>query len=240
MAPQLTLIVLDGTFAICKLPADVLIPAWTTAGDFYSITRTDEELSVVCRQEAVPEGVVCERDWRCLRVAGSIPFSAVGILASLTTPLANAGISVFAVSTFDTDYLLVKEKDFDAALDALKRCGHTIKSRERRLESDEDFIARCELPSYPRANEIALIIRRAIAAHGGLKAEMVRALDRIPEDLGDIFVRESLNVVEFLMVLEEDLGVRIPDAPVVDSVSRETVTVKEIVETITVLAVKQL
>jgi hypothetical protein len=127
-SPQLTLIVMDGRFAICKLPAGASIPAWATAGDFYSITRTAEELSVVCSQEAVPEDTVCERDWCCLQVAGPIPSSVVGILASLTTPLADAGISVFAVSTFDTDYLLVKEKDFDSALDALRRHGYKLSS----------------------------------------------------------------------------------------------------------------
>ena len=126
MAPQLTLIVTDGTLAICKLPADAAIPAWAMSGGFYSITRTPDELSVVCRQEAVPGDINCTHDWRCLRVAGTIPFSAVGVLASLTAPLANAGRSVFALSTFDTDYLLVKEKDLDAALDALRRGGHTV------------------------------------------------------------------------------------------------------------------
>jgi hypothetical protein len=127
-SPQLPLTVMDGTFAICKLAANAPIPAWASGGDFCSITRTVEELSVVCQQEAVPEGAACERGWRCLRVAGTIPFSAVGILASLTGPLAKAGISLFAVSTFDTDYLLVKEKDLEAALDALRRQGHTIQS----------------------------------------------------------------------------------------------------------------
>jgi hypothetical protein len=82
----------------------------------------------VCRQDAVPKGVNCERDWRCLRVAGTIPFSAGGILASLTASLAEVGISLFAVSTFDTDYLLVKEKDFEAALNALRRQGHVVEN----------------------------------------------------------------------------------------------------------------
>ena len=110
---------------------------------------------------------------------------------------------------------------------------------DRQPESDEEFITRCKLPSHPRASEIALIIRWAIAAHGDFRAEMIHALDRIPEDLSDIFIRESLNVVEFLMTLEEELGVRIPDAPVVDLVSRETVTVKQIVETLTALVISQ-
>ena len=104
----------------------VELPPWATVGDLFSVTRTDDELSVVCRQEAVPEGVVCERDWRCLRVARSMPFTLVGVLASLTTPVARAGVGVFAFSTFDTDYLLVKEADFPKALAALRAAGHLV------------------------------------------------------------------------------------------------------------------
>jgi hypothetical protein len=123
---QLTLIVVDSVFAVCRLEPGAPIPVWSTADDFFSITRTADELSVVCRQDAVPEGINCERGWRCLRVAGTIPFSVVGVLASLTAPLAEAGISVFAISTFDTDYLLVKAEDLERAVDALRRRGHTI------------------------------------------------------------------------------------------------------------------
>jgi len=123
---QLTLVVVDGVFAVCRLEPGAPIPIWSTADDFFSITRTADELSVVCRQDAVPDGINCERGWRCLRVAGTIPFSVVGVLASLTAPLADAGISVFALSTFDTDYLLVKAKDLERAVDVLRRRGHTI------------------------------------------------------------------------------------------------------------------
>jgi putative acetyltransferase len=123
---QLTLIVVDGTFAVCKLEPTAPMPPWATAGDLFSITRTADELSVVCRQDPVPEGIPCERGWRCLRVAGTIPFSVVGVLAWLTAPLAEAGISVFAISTFDTDYLLVKAEDLERTVDVLRRRGHTI------------------------------------------------------------------------------------------------------------------
>jgi hypothetical protein len=123
---QRTLIVVDGLFAVCRLEPDTAIPAWATTGDLVSITRTADELSIVCRQDAVPEGIHCERGWRCLRVAGTIPFSAVGILASLTAPLAEAGISIFVISTFDTDYLLVKAEDLPKAVGVLRRQGHTV------------------------------------------------------------------------------------------------------------------
>jgi hypothetical protein len=124
---NLTLNVLDGPFAVCKLSADEPIPKWAADGGFVSITRTFDELSICCQEGAVPKDIACERGWRCLRVAGTLPFSAVGILARLTVPLAEAGVGVFAISTFDTDYLLVKEMDFPAALDALARNGYLIR-----------------------------------------------------------------------------------------------------------------
>jgi hypothetical protein len=123
---RLNLTVVDGAFAVCRLEADAPIPPWATAGSFSSITRTADELSVVCRQDAVPEGVVGERGWCCLRVAGTLPFSVVGVLASLAVPLAEAGISIFAVSTFDTDCLLVKEPAFEQAIAVLQQAGHLI------------------------------------------------------------------------------------------------------------------
>jgi hypothetical protein len=119
----------DGTFAICRLGGEAPIPPWATAGPFFSITRTADELSIVCDQDAVPRGIRCERGWRCLRVAGAIPFSVVGVLASLTAHLAEAGISVFAVSTFDTDCLLVKEDVLGQAVDVLRQHGHIVQCR---------------------------------------------------------------------------------------------------------------
>jgi hypothetical protein len=124
--PQLSLVALTGEFAICRVGSDAPIPGWATAGRFFSITRTPDELSIVCDQARVPDGLQCERDWRCLRVADSMPFSVVGVLASLCVPLAAAGIGIFAVSTFDTDYLFVKTVDFEKAVDALRAAGHHI------------------------------------------------------------------------------------------------------------------
>jgi hypothetical protein len=117
--PRYTLLLLPGTYAVCRLAADEPIPAWAT-GALISVTRTGEELSVVCGAEAVPAGVRCETGWRCLRVAGTLDFSLVGVLATLLVPLAEAGVSVFAISTFDTDYLLVKESNLVRAVEALQ------------------------------------------------------------------------------------------------------------------------
>ena len=126
MSRHLSLIVLPDRLGICKLPADAVIPLWGTAGAFFSITRTSDELSIACPESLIPAGVQCERSWRYLRVAGTMDFSLTGVLASLVTPLAEAKIGVFAVATFDTDYLLVLEKDFERALEELKRAGHEV------------------------------------------------------------------------------------------------------------------
>ena len=121
----MTLELLPTPLAICRLSADAELPAWI-AGDFQGITRTPDELSIVCDAEEVPEEVQAERGWRCLRVAGTLEFHLTGILASLASPLARAGISIFALSTFDTDYLLVKEDALEPATRALKAEGHKI------------------------------------------------------------------------------------------------------------------
>ena len=123
---RLTLQELDGTFAVCRLAQDSTIPSWATSDKFFSITRTRDELSIVCAASQVPNDVRSESDWRCLRVVGSMAFTEVGVLASLVAPLAAAGISVFAISTFDTDYLLVKAKDWQATLAKLKLVGHEV------------------------------------------------------------------------------------------------------------------
>src|SRR5271168_2666618 len=100
--PALTLLALQDSFAVSKMSPDIPIPTWAASGSLVSITRTRDELSIVCREEDVPFDVTaCERAWRCLRVAGRIDFGMVGILASLVDPLAKAGIPVFVLSTFD-------------------------------------------------------------------------------------------------------------------------------------------
>jgi GNAT superfamily N-acetyltransferase len=125
-AHQWAVVPLDGIFAVCRLSPDAPLPTWVACGPVTSITRTADELSVVCRQDVVPESVRCERGWRCLRVAGTLDFSLVGVLASLLGPLANAGVSVFVLSTFDTDYLLVKEDKLEKAIEVLSQAGQRV------------------------------------------------------------------------------------------------------------------
>ena len=109
-----------------------MIPAWALGGDFYSVTKTDEELSIVCDASAIPSdaeaNLKTEKNWRALKVQGPLDFALTGILAKLTEPLATAKISIFAVSTFDTDYILVKSETLDRAVEVLKQAGHQIQT----------------------------------------------------------------------------------------------------------------
>jgi uncharacterized protein len=120
---QLSLLVLEERLAVARLAPDAEVPDWA-GGKFSSIARTEEELSIVCDDRSVPQDVTAERGWRVLKVRGPIPFETTGVAAALVSPLAAAGISVFLISTFDTDYLLVKEDRFEGALAALRAAGH--------------------------------------------------------------------------------------------------------------------
>ena len=119
MPGRLRLTEVAGTFAICRLAPDAAVPAWPR-GEFISISRSRDELSVVCAASSVPDDVHNEPDWRCVRVEGPIPFDVTGVAAALTAPLAAAGIPLFIVSTFDTDYLLVKNEVYPRALEVLR------------------------------------------------------------------------------------------------------------------------
>lgn len=114
-----------GTLAICRLGPDEAVPAWAR-GSFVSVTRTRDELSVVCDEAEVPGDGRAERGWRAFEVEGPLDFSLTGVLAGLTAPLATAAIPVFAVSTFDTDYLLVPGHRLSEAVDALRRAGFQL------------------------------------------------------------------------------------------------------------------
>jgi hypothetical protein len=123
---QLELTLFPERFAISRLAADAPIPEWATQGPFFSVTRTGDELSVVSELSRVPAGVQSQPGWRVLKVHGPFVLSEIGVLSALATPLAEAKISLFAVSTFDTDYLLVASETLSAVIAALARAGHTI------------------------------------------------------------------------------------------------------------------
>jgi hypothetical protein len=123
----MTMALLNGGYAVSRLDPGCAIPRWAT-GSFVSITHTHEELSIVCPEDNVPDGVEAERARCGLAVAGRLDFSLVGVLSSLLGPLAWAGIPVFVTSTFDTDYLFVKQERLEQALEVLRQAGHEIDS----------------------------------------------------------------------------------------------------------------
>ncbi len=123
---KLSLSLLPHKYAVCQFHPDKHIPYWSLLGDFVSLTRTPEELSIVCQQDNVPDDIEAEREWCCVQVQGAFDFSAAGVHASLAVPLAKADISVLAIATYATDYLLIKEEDVDRALLVLEQAGHSI------------------------------------------------------------------------------------------------------------------
>jgi uncharacterized protein len=122
MEKKLTIKVFDQILGVCRLDKSAEVPDWAK-GDFLSVTRTCDELSIVCCQKNIPEHVKCERGWRYFMIDATLDFSLVGILASLSGTLARQGISIFAISTYDTDYILVKEQDLDRAVETLVQEG---------------------------------------------------------------------------------------------------------------------
>src|SRR5512144_279535 len=125
--PTLALDVLPDVLCVARRDPDAGVPASVLRSPgLVSLTRTAAELCVVCREEVVPQRARVERGWRALRVAGPLEFALTGVLASLAQPLSDAGISVFAVSTYDTDYLLVRDVALDRAVQALEAAGHRV------------------------------------------------------------------------------------------------------------------
>ena len=125
-AAPLSLTHCEGTLAICRLAADAPVPAWALRGTFQSITRTPDELSIVCDASVVPGEVHAERDTTALRVTGTLDLGTVGVLAALSAPLAAADVPIFVVSTFDTDWILVHRVRYDAACSALRAAGFPV------------------------------------------------------------------------------------------------------------------
>jgi hypothetical protein len=123
---------LSGRMAICRLGADEGLPPWAESSVLSSVTHTQAETTVVCREEHVPAGVTCNKGWRCLKIGGVLDFSETGILSSLTVSLAEESISVYALSTYSTDLILIKENDLSRAVHALLGAGHRVFSENGR------------------------------------------------------------------------------------------------------------
>jgi hypothetical protein len=126
----LELDVLPGLFSVCRLDPAAELPSasWSSQpADFWWVTRTADELSVICPEDAIPVGAVVERGWRALRVAGPLDFALTGVAAALSAPLAAADVSVLPIATFDTDYLFVRAASLPRALEALAAAGHVVR-----------------------------------------------------------------------------------------------------------------
>jgi len=122
------LYVLDELYAVVRCDPDAPVPDWVSGGHFWSVTRSDSELSVVCREDDVPAEASAERGWCALELAGPLDFSLTGVVSALVSPLADAAVPIFVLSTFETDYLLVRELDLPRSVDALRAAGHEVDS----------------------------------------------------------------------------------------------------------------
>ena len=124
---MLTLELLKENYSVCRLNPNAPIPAWCQKGNFYSVTQTKDELSIVCETQYVSENIeVVESDWRIFKILGPLDFSLIGILSKISLLMAECKISIFALSTYDTDYIMVKEDKVEEAVKALKRAGYGI------------------------------------------------------------------------------------------------------------------
>jgi len=117
---------LPGTYAIVRMPPNAPVPAWATQGEFTSITRTAEELSIVCQTNNLPKDDDPGPRWICLKLEGPFAFAQTGVLLSFIEPLSSKGVPIFAISTYDTDYVLVQEEFAHATRQALAEAGHEL------------------------------------------------------------------------------------------------------------------
>lgn len=117
---------LQDTFAICRLDKNSSLPDWAVGGEFWSVSRTPDELSVVCPQESVPEGVDHDAGWRCLKLDSPFEFDLAGMISSVAAPLAQTNTDLFVVATQDSDYLMVKEQDLEETKGELARTGFSL------------------------------------------------------------------------------------------------------------------
>lgn len=129
MNKRLNLKLLKDKYSVCRLNKDDEIPKWIFNEEFFSITKTEDELSIVCLQDKIKEDIKCERDWKILKIEGPLDFSLIGILSKISTLMANNNISIFAISTYDTDYILIKEESIDKAIEILENNNYNINNK---------------------------------------------------------------------------------------------------------------
>ena len=135
MPSSLTIDLLAGSFSICRLAADAPIPAWATAAAFFTVTRTADELSIICATDRVPDDVTASGGWRALKLVGPFDLTEVGVLLRVAAPLTAAGVSILPVATYDTDYVLVRASQVGAAVAALRADGHALRIPEALIDA---------------------------------------------------------------------------------------------------------
>ncbi|MCP4257397.1 MAG: ACT domain-containing protein [Planctomycetes bacterium] len=123
---QLKLSLLKDKYGICTLPGTTEIPDWALMQSLISITRTKEELTIVCRQDLIPSKCQCDLNWRCFRVDGTFDLKQIGVIYSISSPLADVGISIYVISTYNTDYFLVQQDKVNHTISVLSNSGHSI------------------------------------------------------------------------------------------------------------------
>jgi len=123
---QLQLSLLKETYGICVFPSNAIIPEWALMTSLCSITRTKKDLTIVCPQNIIPPDSESDLNWRCFRIDGTFDLNQIGVISSLAAPLAQADISIFVISTYDTDYILVKDQKVEHAVSVLIDYGHMI------------------------------------------------------------------------------------------------------------------
>ena len=126
MDKKLILKLLKNKYSVCRLNKYDEIPKWIFNEEFFSITKTEDELSIVCLQDKIKDDVLCERNWKVLKIEGPLDFSLIGILSKISTLMANNNISIFAISTYDTDYILIKEELIDKAIQLLTNNNYNV------------------------------------------------------------------------------------------------------------------
>ena len=123
---QLKFLWLPGPYAVVRLAPDAPVPDWASTGEFTSVTRTSDELSVVCSSANLPPDIHSTHSWMCLKLEGPFPFSLTGVLLSFIEPLSGNGVPIFAISTYDTDYVLIQEEFAERAIGELQKAGHEL------------------------------------------------------------------------------------------------------------------
>jgi len=126
MAHQLKFRRLSGLYVVVRFAPDEAVPGWATKGEFTSLSRSADELSIVCPADNLPHDIEAKLHWICLKLEGPFAFSLTGVLLSFIEPLSSKGVPVFAVSTYDTDYVLIQEEWIGPALNALRQAGHEL------------------------------------------------------------------------------------------------------------------